>query len=70
MSDSLYPGRRFRTFNVVDDHNREVLAIEVDLNLPAPRIIRVLDQVASFLWAFRLPTSNRPYPWLPKQAAC
>jgi putative transposase len=24
MSDSLYPGRWFRTFNVVDDHNREL----------------------------------------------
>lgn len=46
MSDSLYPARRFRTFNVVDDYNREVLAIEIDLNLPAPRVIRVLDQIA------------------------
>jgi len=48
MSDSLYSGRRFRTFNVVDDYNREVLAIEIDLNLPAERIIRVLDRVASW----------------------
>ena len=47
MSDSFYLSRRFRTFNVVDDHNREALAIEVDLNLLAPRIIRVLDQVAT-----------------------
>ncbi len=39
-------GRRFRTFNVVDDYNREVLAIEVDLNLPSQRIISVLDQIA------------------------
>jgi len=46
MSDSLMTGRRFRTFNVVDDYNREALAIEVDLNLPAQRIIRVLDRVA------------------------
>ena len=56
MSDSLYPGRRFRTFNVVDDDNRESLAIEVDLNVPAPRIIRVLG-------------SSRHNPWLSKQAA-
>lgn len=47
MSDALMCGRRFRTFNVVDDFNRESLAIEVDLNLPAPRIIRVLDRIAS-----------------------
>ncbi len=46
MSDSLWCGRSFRTFNVLDDYNREVLAIEVDLNLPALRIIRVLDRVA------------------------
>jgi len=48
MSDSLFCGRRFRTFNVVDDFNREALAIEVDLNLPSPRIIRVLDRVAAW----------------------
>ncbi|WP_443083706.1 IS3 family transposase [Vibrio sp. E14] len=48
MSDSLVCGRRFRTFNVVDDFNREVLAIEVDLNLPAPRVIRVLDRIIAW----------------------
>lgn len=47
MSDSLHDGRRFRTFNVLDDFNREILAIEVDLNLPALRIIRVLDRIAT-----------------------
>lgn len=47
MSDALMCGRRFRTFNVVDDFNRESLAIEIDLNLPAPRVIRVLDRIAS-----------------------
>ena len=46
MSDALMCGRRLRTFNVVDDFNREALAIEIDLNLPAPRVIRVLDRVA------------------------
>jgi putative transposase len=48
MSDALWCGRRFRTFNVVDDFNREALAIEVDLNLPAPRVIRVLERVAAW----------------------
>ena len=34
MSDALWGDRRaFRTFNLVDDFNREVLAIEVDFNL-------------------------------------
>lgn len=46
MSDTLMDGRRFRTFNVLDDFNREALAIEIDLNLPAIRIIRVLNRIA------------------------
>lgn len=46
MSDSLEMGRKFRTLNVIDDHNREVLAVEIDYSLPAQRVIRVLDQIA------------------------
>jgi putative transposase len=46
MSDALWDGRRYRTFNVVDDFNREALAIEVDFNLPAERVVRVLDRIA------------------------
>ena len=48
MSDSLQCGRRFRTFNVIDDFNREALAIEIDLNLPAPRVIRVLERIIAW----------------------
>ncbi len=48
MSDALWDGRRFRTFNVVDDYNREALGIEIDLSLPSQRVVRVLDQIA--LW--------------------
>jgi putative transposase len=48
MSNSLWDGRRFRTFNVVDDYNREALAIEVDLSLPSRRVIRVFDQIAQW----------------------
>jgi putative transposase len=43
----LWCGRRFRTFNVVDDFNREVLAIEVDCNLPAERVQRTLERIAA-----------------------
>ncbi len=46
MSDSLMTGRRFRTFNVVDDFNRELLGIAIDLNIPSKRVIRELDQIA------------------------
>ncbi len=41
-----------RTFNVVDDFNREALAIEIDLNIPAQRVVRVLDRIVA----------NRGYP--------
>ena len=43
-------GRRFRTFNILDDFNREALAIGVDLNLPVPCVIRVLERAALFSW--------------------
>ena len=45
MSDALYHGTRFRTLNILDDFNREVLAIEVDTSLRAERVIRVLDRL-------------------------
>ncbi|WP_414730539.1 DDE-type integrase/transposase/recombinase, partial [Xanthomonas vasicola] len=48
MSDALWDGRRFRTFNVIDDFSREALAIEVDLNLPAARVIRTLERIAAW----------------------
>lgn len=48
MSDTLYRGRRFRTFNVIDDHNREALAIEIDTSITAPRLIRVFEQLKSW----------------------
>jgi putative transposase len=32
-----------RTLNVIDDFNREALAIEIDFSLPALRVVRVLE---------------------------
>ncbi|MBK0019645.1 IS3 family transposase, partial [Kosakonia sp. S42] len=52
MHDALVCGRRFITFSVVDDFNREALAIEIDLNIPAQRVVRVLDRIVA----------NRGYP--------
>lgn len=46
MQDALYNGRAFRTLNVIDESNREGLAIEVDTSLPAARVIRVMEQLA------------------------
>lgn len=45
MHDQLSDGRSFRLFNVLDDFNREGLGIEVDLSLPAARVIRTLDRI-------------------------
>jgi putative transposase len=45
MSDALYNGVRFRTFNVIDDFNREALAIEIDTSLPSTRLVRVFEQL-------------------------
>ena len=45
MSDSLANGTKLRTFNVIDDYNREGLTIEVDRSLTSARVIRALEQV-------------------------
>jgi putative transposase len=47
MCDSLFCRRRFRTLNIVDDFNREALAIEIDVGLSADRVKRVLDRVVA-----------------------
>jgi putative transposase len=43
MSDALLVGSRFRTFNVIDDFNRESVAIEVDTSITAKRLIRIFE---------------------------
>ena len=45
MSDALWSGRRFRTFNVINEYNREGLRIEIDTSLPASRVIRALSEL-------------------------
>src|SRR3546814_797605 len=45
MADALACGRRFRTFNVVDDFNREALHIEVDTSISSTRLIRIFEQL-------------------------
>ena len=47
MHDALYSGRRFRTLKVLDEGHREGLAIEVGTSMPAPRVVRVLDQLVA-----------------------
>jgi len=47
MSDALIDGRRFRTFNVIDDYNREGLIIAAGFSLSAIRVTQLLDQFAA-----------------------
>ncbi len=47
MSDALYGGRKFRTLNVIDEGNREALAIEVATSIPSVRVVRVLDELVA-----------------------
>jgi putative transposase len=45
MHDQLADSQNYRLFKVINDFNREGLAIEVDFSLPDSRVIRALDEV-------------------------
>lgn len=43
MSDTLYEGRRFRILTIMDEGNREGLAVEADSSIPSARVGRILE---------------------------
>jgi len=45
MHDRLSDGRSMGLLNIIDDINREALAIEVDFSLAASRLVRTLEQL-------------------------
>jgi putative transposase len=45
MHDTLADGTSFRVLTMIDEWSRESLALEVDISLPALRVIRVLERL-------------------------
>lgn len=45
MSDTLWSGKSFRTLNIIDDYNREALAVEIDTSFPAYRVIDIVKEM-------------------------
>lgn len=45
MSDALEDGRRLRTFNVIDDYNRQCLGIQTGISMPSMGVTRILDEI-------------------------
>jgi putative transposase len=51
MLDQLSDDRSYRLFNVIDDFNREAVAIDIDFSLPADRVVRSLGSPPNFSWS-------------------
>ena len=45
MSDALIDGRKLRVFNVIDDCNREAIAIDAGLSYPARAVVETLENL-------------------------
>lgn len=45
MHDNLSDGRSYRSLNILDDFNRELLGAEIDLSLPTSRVTQTLDRI-------------------------
>lgn len=45
MSDVLTNKRKFGTFNVIDDYNRQAIAVEVAHSMPAATVTRLLERI-------------------------
>jgi len=79
MRDTLYDGRPFRTFNVIDEGNREGLRIEVGRSISSLRVTRIMSELVEFygkptairldnvLNAIGVAQKEQAHSWLSKQ---
>lgn len=61
MQDSLTSGRKFRVLNVIDDFNRQGLAIRIATSFPGQEVTRILTQlIEEYGKPKRIRTDNGP----------
>ena len=49
MHDQLGDARSYRSLNVLDDLNRELMCAQIDFSLPTGRVTQALDRVIEWL---------------------
>lgn len=57
VSDSLFDGRKFRVFNLIDDCSREAIIQHADISISGKRLVRIFEEI-------------RQQRSLPKQIVC
>ena len=56
VSDALTCGRRFRVLNIIDDFNREAVAMDAAMSITSSRLVRMLETA---IWEYGKPRKIR-----------